>query len=84
MSGSDIAQELIDAILDFLYDDRESLLSSSLVARNWVPATRYHIFDELTITHFWAGYQYRDTARSFLNICKSPYCTIMPSVTRVV
>ncbi|KAJ7720367.1 hypothetical protein DFH07DRAFT_760873, partial [Mycena maculata] len=61
--------ELIDAILDFLHDDRQSLLHSSLVARKWVPATRYHIFERIAINHFLAGQrgyrQYRDNAHDF-------------------
>ncbi|KAJ6458937.1 hypothetical protein C8R47DRAFT_994832, partial [Mycena vitilis] len=47
--SADVAQELIDTILDFLYDDSKTLLSSSLVARKWVPATRHHVFEEVTI-----------------------------------
>ncbi|KAJ7084978.1 hypothetical protein C8R44DRAFT_651389, partial [Mycena epipterygia] len=48
-SAEDLAQELIDAILDFLHEDHGSLLSSSRVARKWVPAPRYHIFERIAI-----------------------------------
>ncbi|KAJ7022319.1 hypothetical protein C8F04DRAFT_971679, partial [Mycena alexandri] len=47
--GDDLAQELVDTILDFLHDDQKSLLSSSLIARKWVPATRYHVFERITL-----------------------------------
>ncbi|KAJ7445912.1 hypothetical protein FB451DRAFT_1055474, partial [Mycena latifolia] len=83
---SDLAQELIDTILDFLHDDRESLLSSSLVSRKWVPAPRYHIFEQIAINHLVTGRQgrFRDTAHKFLAICSSPHCTILSSVHNVV
>ncbi|KAJ7649604.1 hypothetical protein B0H17DRAFT_1102168 [Mycena rosella] len=82
----DLAQELIDHILDFLHDDPISLLSSSLVARNWVPAPRYHIFEKIAINYYFRpGYQLRlDTANGFLATCDSPYSTILPSVHSVV
>ncbi|KAJ7301125.1 hypothetical protein DFH08DRAFT_724630, partial [Mycena albidolilacea] len=47
--SADIAQELIDTILDFLYDDHSSLFSASLVARKWVPTTRHHVFERIII-----------------------------------
>ncbi|KAJ7763225.1 hypothetical protein DFH07DRAFT_813152 [Mycena maculata] len=84
---ADIAQELIDAILDFLHDDRQSLLHSSLVTRKWVPATRHHIFERIVINHFFAGHRcrgHRDNAHRFLAICDSPHCTILPSVRNVL
>ncbi|KAJ7935957.1 hypothetical protein B0H13DRAFT_448832 [Mycena leptocephala] len=86
LSG-DIAQELVDSILDFLYDDHRSLRSSSLVARKWVPATRHHVFERITINYFFtgrAGHLFRDSANSFLSICRSPHCTILPSIRNVM
>ncbi|KAJ6477213.1 hypothetical protein DFH09DRAFT_1006415 [Mycena vulgaris] len=86
----DLAQELIDTILDFLHDDLESLLASSLVARKWVPAPRYHIFERIAINHFVAGrrghpgHRLRNTAWGFLELCGSPHCTLLPSVQNVV
>lgn len=87
MPASDIAQELVDTILDFLHEDRRSLLSSSLIARRWVPATRHHLFEEITINHFFtgrAGHLFKDTAHSFLDLFRSPHCTILPSIQSVV
>ncbi|KAJ7438364.1 hypothetical protein B0H11DRAFT_1829309, partial [Mycena galericulata] len=85
---STYAQELIDTILDFLHDDRASLLSSSLVGRTWVPATRYHIFERIAINHFSTGHRgdhhFRDTAHPFLSICGSPHCSILMSIRTVV
>ncbi|KAJ6559994.1 hypothetical protein B0H19DRAFT_1260660 [Mycena capillaripes] len=86
-ANPDLAQELVDTIVDFLHDDRGSLLSSSLVARNWVPATRHHVFERITINHFFtgrAGRGFRDTAHPFLAICRSPYCTITSGIQSVL
>ncbi|KAJ7458268.1 hypothetical protein B0H11DRAFT_2061495 [Mycena galericulata] len=84
-ANADIAQELIDTILDFLHDDRASLLSSSLVARKWVPASRHHIFERIVINHFLAPRRgFRDNAHTFLDICASPRCSIIPAIRTVV
>ncbi|KAJ7464235.1 hypothetical protein B0H11DRAFT_78595 [Mycena galericulata] len=82
---SEIAQELIDTILDFLHDDRNSLLSSSLVARKWVPATRFHAFNRIVINNFFVGRQgFRDNAHIFLALCGSPHCSILSSIRTVI
>ncbi|KAJ7121433.1 hypothetical protein C8R44DRAFT_786259 [Mycena epipterygia] len=88
-SAEQLAQELIDAILDFLHDDRESLLSSSLVARKWVPAPRHHIFAERIALNFTelgppAYNRSSNTAHEFLAISRSPYCSILPAIRNVV
>lgn len=84
--SADIAQELIDTILDFLYDDHSSLLSASLVARKWVPTTRHHVFEQIIINHFFPGRgrSFRDSAHSFLALCRSPHCSILRSVQDVL
>ncbi|KAF8160220.1 hypothetical protein K438DRAFT_1985840 [Mycena galopus ATCC 62051] len=84
--SADIAQELVDSILDFLYDDHASLLSCSMVAQKWVSATRHHVFQRITINHFFPGrgHFFKDSAHSFLALCRSPHCTIIPSVWEVV
>ncbi|KAJ7246148.1 hypothetical protein B0H12DRAFT_1306492 [Mycena haematopus] len=80
-----IAKELVDHIPDFLYDDRPSLLSSSLVARTWVSTPRHHVCKRVT-THFFPGrgYPFKDSAHNFLAIFRSPHCTILPPVRDVV
>ncbi|KAF7315999.1 hypothetical protein MIND_00117200 [Mycena indigotica] len=82
-----LAQELVDAILDFLHDDRASLLQSSLVARQWVPATRYHLFQRITLSlvrHRGSTTGIRDTARPFLQLSRSPLCTMLPGIQDVL
>jgi hypothetical protein len=44
-----LPQELLHAIIDNLLDDRDSLLACSLVAKPFVPATRYHLFAKMTV-----------------------------------
>ncbi|KAF7333969.1 hypothetical protein MSAN_02398900 [Mycena sanguinolenta] len=82
----DIAKEVVDNILDFLHDDHLSLLSSSLVARKWVSTPRYHLFKRITINHYFPGrgHSFKDSAHSFLDLCKSPNCTILSSLRGVV
>ncbi|KAJ7636399.1 hypothetical protein FB45DRAFT_906557 [Roridomyces roridus] len=87
--ANDIAQELIDTILDFLHDDIPALLASSLVSRKWVPAPRHHIFGRrIVIHHFLPGRRgnrgFMDNATPFLEICRSPLCSLVPSMRNVV
>ncbi|KAI0078321.1 hypothetical protein K474DRAFT_938553 [Panus rudis PR-1116 ss-1] len=44
-----LPQEVIDYIIDFLHDDKASLLQCSLVHRTWLDASYHHIFKELDI-----------------------------------
>jgi hypothetical protein len=44
MSFTKMAQELIDHVLDFLCDDKQGLLSCSLVCKAWLCRARSHIF----------------------------------------
>ncbi|EMD41177.1 hypothetical protein CERSUDRAFT_103477 [Gelatoporia subvermispora B] len=41
--------EMTDNIIDFLYDDHDSLKSCSLVCRSWRYAARYHLFDTVQL-----------------------------------
>jgi hypothetical protein len=44
-----LPQELIDAIIDHLHDDKEALASCSLVCRTWTPRTRHYLFTNFTL-----------------------------------
>ena len=46
----DLAQELVDYIIDLLQDDQITLLRVSLVSRAWVPRTRTYLCKSLNIT----------------------------------
>ncbi|KAJ7162978.1 hypothetical protein C8R46DRAFT_999382 [Mycena filopes] len=45
----DLPQELIDRIIDELHDDWHSLAACGLVCWEWVPASRFHLFSEITL-----------------------------------
>nr|GAT56515.1 predicted protein [Mycena chlorophos] len=81
---SALAQELLDAVLDFLWDDRRSLLASSLVARNWVAATRHHLFERVVLSLVVHARGVRDTALPFIELCRSPLCTVLPGIRDVL
>lgn len=44
-----VPQELLDNIIDHLYDDRGTLLSTCLVSRSWAPSSRLHLFRTITL-----------------------------------
>ncbi len=60
----DLSQELIDHIVDYLYNDKKTLAIACTVARNWVPPCRFHLFRSLRVRHP-AGTSHEDFA-SFL------------------
>ncbi|KAJ6514119.1 hypothetical protein DFH09DRAFT_258748, partial [Mycena vulgaris] len=45
-----LPNELCDAIIDHLHDDRTTLLVCALVCRTWVPASRFHAFAALALS----------------------------------
>ena len=44
---SDLPCELLDHIIDFLYDSQPSLRNCCLVSKSWIPRTRKHFFTEI-------------------------------------
>lgn len=42
-------QEIIDMIVDYLYDSKKALFACSLVSRSWLPSSRVHLFQTLNI-----------------------------------
>jgi hypothetical protein len=45
----DLPQETLEEIIDFLYDDRQTLLSCSLASRKFIPVCRFHLFSEVSL-----------------------------------
>jgi ankyrin repeat protein len=43
-----LSNELQDMIIDFLYDDQDTLRTCSLVCKSWLPSARFHRFREKT------------------------------------
>ncbi|KAJ7616962.1 hypothetical protein DFH06DRAFT_1107616 [Mycena polygramma] len=41
--------ELADRIIDFLWDNQSDLHACSLVCRQWLPSSRHHLFDWVTV-----------------------------------
>ena len=53
----EIPSELVDAVLDHLFDDKPSLSAASVVSSAWLPASRYHLIRSIVFrlkidTHF--------------------------------
>ncbi|KAF9645875.1 hypothetical protein BDM02DRAFT_3100732, partial [Thelephora ganbajun] len=44
-----IPPEIVDRIIDYAHDDHKTLIACSLVARDWVPCTRLHLFARLSL-----------------------------------
>ncbi|KAF5386064.1 hypothetical protein D9615_002700 [Tricholomella constricta] len=44
-----LPQELVDHIIDHLYDDPLTLTSCSLVCRQWLPTSRLHLFSKISL-----------------------------------
>ncbi|KAG6827707.1 hypothetical protein H0H92_010708 [Tricholoma furcatifolium] len=44
-----LPQELVDAIIDELFDDADALLNCSVVCRSWTEACQHHLFHSLTL-----------------------------------
>jgi len=44
-----LAPELTDHIIDFLHDDKEALSVCALIHPTWVPASRFHLFNTITV-----------------------------------
>ncbi|KAK0471553.1 hypothetical protein IW261DRAFT_834524 [Armillaria novae-zelandiae] len=53
LSGSSLSvpQELIDYIIEFLYDDVPTLRTCSLVSHAFLPSSRHHVYSSVTIVH---------------------------------
>lgn len=49
MSLTGLAPELTDSIIDFLHNDRASLKALSTTCRRFLPACRFHLFNELAL-----------------------------------
>ncbi|KAJ7037698.1 hypothetical protein C8F04DRAFT_1256577 [Mycena alexandri] len=78
----DLPQELTDRIIDDLHDDWRSLAECSLVCWAWVPASRFHIFSEITLRRKW-GRMMHPQFRPFLNMLRTGSSTFAPFVAHL-
>jgi hypothetical protein len=67
--------ELTDRVIDFLHSDELALETCSLVCKNWVPASRYHLFQNL--------YLNPSRVQPFVELLNSPTSTILKHVLTV-
>lgn len=44
-----LAAETVDAVIDYLHDDKAALATCTLVRRSWTPAARLHLFCDLIV-----------------------------------
>ena len=44
-----LARELTDHIIDFLHDDKQALSVCALTHPTWLPASRFHLFNTITV-----------------------------------
>jgi hypothetical protein len=68
--------ELIDTVVDFLHDDEESLANCSLVCKEWVPATRYHIFNNLLLDRW--------NMEEFVDLITRPSATVALYINHLI
>ncbi|EAU90929.1 hypothetical protein CC1G_02316 [Coprinopsis cinerea okayama7 len=50
-----LPQELVDHVIDHLYNDYETLRACSRVAQAWLPTSRYHLFAKVCL-QAWTGH----------------------------
>ncbi|KAI0797132.1 hypothetical protein C8Q75DRAFT_710351, partial [Abortiporus biennis] len=49
MGVRNLPAELVDMIIDYLYDDSDALENCSLVCRTWLCASRFQLFRTTTL-----------------------------------
>ncbi|KAJ7127939.1 hypothetical protein C8R44DRAFT_779047 [Mycena epipterygia] len=50
MSHAALPRELCDLVVDYLHAERVTLGSCALVCRAWVPASRFHLFERISLS----------------------------------
>ena len=58
-----IPNDIVECVLDFLHDDKSSLLASSVVSKSWIVPCQTHLFNSLRIVGA------PDNFESFLRFC---------------
>ena len=64
--------ELTDTIIDLLHDEEDALANCSLVCKAWLPATRYHIFENLLLDPW--------NTEAFIDMKNHPLATVAPYI----
>ncbi|KAK7030399.1 hypothetical protein VNI00_014143 [Paramarasmius palmivorus] len=71
-----IPVELAERIVDYLQDDKLSLLTTSLISRSWTPRSRQHYFADLHLPRL------HRPVEEFKDLCAHPLSTISTTRTR--
>ena len=74
--GSQFPAELIDSVIDHNHADPATLKICALVAKQWMPSSRLHLFSSVFINH--------DNAREFIDLLASPLCTVALAIRKLV
>ncbi|KAJ7482545.1 hypothetical protein FB451DRAFT_1364566 [Mycena latifolia] len=78
MPHSQLPRELCDFIVDYLHENPPSLGSCALVCRAWVPASRFHLFERISLSDS-DGY----AAARLNDLLASPHATFAFAVRRL-
>ncbi|KAF7358489.1 hypothetical protein MVEN_00899400 [Mycena venus] len=70
-----LPRELCDLVVDYLHAERVALGSCALVCRAWVPASRFHLFEHISLSDN-EGY----VAARLDELLASPHATFAPAV----
>ncbi|CAK5272318.1 unnamed protein product [Mycena citricolor] len=86
-SMRDFPPELVEFTLDFLHDDRQSLVRCSEVCRSWVPPSRFHLSSLVFRLLSFCGSSALTNAPNhsdtwLLDLLSSPLCTFAPFAAR--
>lgn len=72
MASTSAPLEIIDQIIDHLHADRNALGACGLVCRDWLPCSRFHLFESVHL--------HSNNALTFITLTDSPDCTLIPYV----
>jgi len=67
--------ELKDRIIDYLQENRTALATCSLVSKDWVPSSRFHLFNRIALRP--------DNVQRLVELLDSPYSTVSQHTRRV-
>ncbi|KAJ7257821.1 hypothetical protein C8J57DRAFT_987218, partial [Mycena rebaudengoi] len=71
--------ELVDSIIDFACFDSQTLAACGLVAKQWLPSSRFHLFSSIHLRRD----RIRDTVETFLLLVQSPLATFLSCVLEI-
>jgi hypothetical protein len=69
---SNLPSELIDAVIDHLHSDKMALAACALVCKEWLPASRYHLYSTISVNE--------GNIQKFFDTLDTPLCIWRPLV----